>query len=79
MKTLLLTLCLLVVGGCAMLEHTDKDGNVTRYLRIGPQSIGTGSIDLPGGGRLNFEEQKAEMPPVTVTATSITVGKKVIE
>ena len=76
-KLLTLT-CLLFLAGCAMLEHTDKDGNVTKYLRVGPQSIGTGSLDLPGGGRLNFEDQKAELPTVTVTATSITVGGKAV-
>ncbi len=76
MKTILilLTVLLVVLGGCAMLEHKDAAGNVTRYLRIGPQSIGDGSITLPDGSVLNFEEQNAELPKVEITATSITIG-----
>ena len=72
---LLLIACLLI-GGCAMLEHTDKDGNVTKYFRVGPQNIDFGSITLPDGSVLNFAGQEAELPTVVVTATSITVGGK---
>lgn len=74
----LIALMMAVLGGCAMLEHKDAVGNVTRYLRIGPQSIGDGSITLPDGSVLNFEEQNAELPKVEITATSIIIGKKVM-
>ena len=77
MKTTIL--CLLMaclVGGCAMLKHTDKDGNETIYLRAGNQTIGTGSIDLPGGGKLTFEGQKSELPPVRITTEGIFIGKE---
>ncbi len=75
MKTTLILLCLILCG-CAMIEHTDKDGNKTVYIRVGDQAIGTGSIDLPGGGKLNFEGQESKLPKVEITATSITIGGK---
>ena len=63
-------------NGCAGLEHIDKDGNITRYFRVGEQSIGFGSVTLPDGTVLNFTEQKSELPKVTITATSIIIGGK---
>ena len=66
----------LILGGCAMLEHTDKNGNVTKYFRIGDQSIGVGNVTLPDGTVVNFTEQKSELPTVDITATSITIGGK---
>lgn len=74
----LLLICLLIISGCAGLEHIDKDGNITRYFRIGDQSIGAGNIKLPDGSVLTFEEQKSELPKVEITATSITIGGKVV-
>ncbi len=68
----------LILCGCAMLEHTDKDGNVTRYIRVGNQSIGVGNAMLPDGTVLNFTEQKSELPKVEITATSIKIGGKVV-
>lgn len=67
MKTIITLIACLLLGGCAMLEHTDKAGNVTRYFRVGDQSIGFGSVTLPDGTVLNFTEQEAELPTVTIT------------
>lgn len=77
MKYLLLTACLLlfVLVGCAALEHTDRDGNVTKYWRIGEQSIGVGSVTLPDGTVLNFTEQKSTIPVLIVTPTGVQLGE----
>ena len=63
----LIILTLLLFSGCASLEHTDKDGNVTKYFRIGNQQIGEGLLRLPDGSELLFEGQKSDLPTVTVT------------
>ncbi len=73
-----LIIAAVLIGGCAMLEHTDKDGNVTRYFRIGNQSIGEGMLTLPDGSELLFEGQKSELPKVEITANSITIGGKAV-
>ena len=70
----LILIAALLLSGCSMLEHTDKDGNTTRYFRCGPQQIDEALLRLPDGSELLFGGQKAELPTVTVTATSITVG-----
>ena len=75
---LLITLALLF-GGCAMLEHADKEGNVTKYWRVGDQTIGVGNATLPDGTVLNFTEQKSELPKVEITATSIKIGGKAVK
>ena len=67
LQILTITLALILSGCYASLKHTDKDGNVTQYVRIGNQTIGTGSIDLPCGGKLTFTEQESKMPPIRVT------------
>ena len=68
MKTKIITLILcLILSGCSMFEHVGKDGDITRYFRFGEQSIGVGSVELPGGGKLNFEGQESKLPTVTIT------------
>jgi hypothetical protein len=67
---------MLFLCGCATLKHTDKDGNVTKYFRVGNQNIGTGSIELPGGGKLNFEGQKSKLPYVKIGADSIEISSE---
>ena len=86
-STIAVTIVWLVVGafivsiimglcGCAMLKHTDKDGNETIYFRAGNQTIGTGSIDLPGGGKLTFEGQESKLPHVKIGTDEIVIGGK---
>ncbi len=70
-KILLITLAVLL-GGCVRI--TLPDG--TEYMRVGPQQIGEALIRFPDGTELLLDGQKAEMPPVEVTATSITIGGK---
>ena len=77
--TLTLTLVLLLLSGCAMLEHTGKDGDVTRYWRCGNQNIGVGNVTLSDGTVLKFTEQESELPKVEITATSIIIGGKKVK
>ena len=72
-----LLIALLLIGGCAMLEHEDANGNMTRYFRCGDQSIQGGSITLPDGSVLNFDSQDAKLPVVKITTEGITIGKAV--
>lgn len=62
-----------VLSGCVLVKLPDG----TEYLRIGPQEIGEVLIEFPNGTQFLMESQKAEMPKVEITATSITIGKKV--
>ena len=65
----------LPLTGCyASLKHTDTKGNVTEYVRIGNQSIGVGSIELPCGGKLTFEGQESKLPHVSISAKEIVIG-----
>ncbi len=77
MKTIITIIaCLLIVGGCVKFTHTDPQGNIIEYIRIGNQQIGEALLTLPDGSELLLDGQKSELPTVVVTATSITVGGK---
>lgn len=71
LKLLILTLAL-VLAGCVRVKLPDG----TEYLRVGPQKIGEVLIEFPNGTQFLMENQKAEMPTVEITATSITIGGK---
>ena len=77
MKKITIIILALLLSGCyASLKHTDKYGNVTEYVRIGNQTIGVGSIELPGGGKLNFIGQESKLPHVKIEVDSIEIGGK---
>ncbi len=62
----------LLLSGCVRVKLPDG----TEYLRIGPQRIDGAIIKFPDGSELLLEGQKSELPPVEITATSITIGGK---
>jgi len=79
MKTLLLLILALILGGCVQFSHTDPQGNVVKYLRFGEQQIGEAILTLPDGSELLLDGQKSELPKVEITATSITIGGKEVK
>lgn len=72
--------CILIVclaSGCyASLKHTDVNGNVTEYVRIGNQAIGVGTATLPDGTVLNFTGQESKLPHVKIGVDTIEIGGK---
>ena len=76
MKTKLLIITLaLVMCGCVRVKLPDG----SEYLRIGPQKIEEVLIEFPNGTQFLMENQKAELPTVEITATSITIGGKKVK
>lgn len=65
MKYLLILLAL-ILSGCVLFEHEDAAGNITRYFRLGNQSIGDGSVTLADGSVLNFEKQESNVPVLVI-------------
>lgn len=63
---IILILIALLLSGCVIFEHTDKAGNLTRYFRLGSQSIGDGSVTLADGSVLNFEKQESAVPVLVI-------------
>lgn len=75
-KTLLLTiLTALLLQGCVHARLGEAE-----YWRFGPQELnGEVLLIAPDGTELLIDgTQKSELPTVTVTATSITVGGKAV-